>query len=288
MSLRLHGNELFNIGSEIDQVDVYTSIGGALYNLIEKSTSRLASTIQFENVQYLQFNGGFTKDSGTGTFTLSSSPPSGSQGVAPGLSQLTATVFDQPDVPGVDDPLTDEIDFVIGDGSEIHLFKWEAAPGNWGIKISIVDLITAVGASPEWCQLASGNANGTFTYQATGISIQVPAITAAGTMTSGIGAGSLGIVVDTASQFSIAVGGYVKLAPGTPSEEIRRITAVNTSSGLITLNAPTDFSHTVGQFAFHIGWKLGLKVTVPAGITSNTAVNFYDEGIMVEARGAAR
>lgn len=291
MSLRLYLDEFFNIGSEVDQVDTFVGNGSQTnFVLTRKTTARLTSTIQSESTQYLQFTGGFTKDSGTNSFTVNSAPPTNYQIVAPGINQITAVVFDQEDVPGRDDPRVDEVPFVLGDGSEIHLFQWNAAPAYSGIRVSLVDLISAVGAQTSWCQLASANIDGTFTWGATGNTLELGGLTAGGVMSSSISAGSMGIVVTAASAngWPSAVGGYIKLAPGTPSEEIRKITAVNSTTNTITLNDVTDFSHTSGAFAFHIGWPLGLRVTVPLNAASNTATNFYDIGITVDARGSAR
>lgn len=289
MSLRLYIDETFNIGSEVDLVNTFVGNGVQVnFILTVSSTARLASTIQAESTQYLQFTGGFTKDSGTNSFTLNSAPPPGSQIVAPGLNAITATVFDQEVVEGVDDPRIAIVNFCLGDGDEIHLYKWNSAPAYDGIRLTVVDVISAVGASTTWCQLATAKLDGTYEWLDAEEALEVGPITAGGTMTSSILAGSTGIIVDVPTQFAPTVGGYIKLAPGTPSEEIRIVTSVNTSTGLVTLSTPTDFAHLSGQFAFHIGWPIAIKVEVPEDVTGNTANNFFDLAVRVEARGSAR
>ena len=115
MGLEFFIDESFTSGSIVDPSDSFTGDGVATtFVLQNKSVQRLSSTIQVEGVQYYQYSGGFTKDIGTNSFTLSSPPPLNSQISAPGITQITVPVFDQNIVPGVSNPSVKEVPIWIG------------------------------------------------------------------------------------------------------------------------------------------------------------------------------
>lgn len=272
----------------VDPVDVFAGDGAtSTFTLVNKTASRLHSTIQANGTQYYQYNGGFTKNISNDTFTLSSAPAGGTSIVAPGLVQIPVPIFDQAVVAGVDDPLVTEVQFVVADPEEIHLFKYINMPQYGGIRISLVDLVSSAGAELSWCQLACTNASGTpLTYAATGEDLFLPALSAFGTVSSSGAAGASAIFTTSASDF--IVGQFININNGTATKEIRRIQEINSGTGKLGLTTNLDFQHLVSQTIFACGWQVSLKVTMPENEASNTATNFLDIGVRRQARIESR
>lgn len=272
----------------VDPVDVFVGDGStSTFTLVNKTASRLHSTIQVDGTQYYQYNGGFTKNTVNDTFTLSSAPAEGTAVIAPGVVQIPVPIFDQAVVSGVDDPLVTEVQFVVADPDEIHLFKYINMPQYDGIRLALTDLASSAGASVSWCQLACTNASGTpLTYAATGADLYLPALSAFGTVSSSGAAGASSVFTTSASDFT--VGQFININNGTATKEIRRIQEINSGTGKLGLTTNLDFSHSVSETIFACGWQVSLKVTMPENEASNTATNFLDIGIRRQARIESR
>lgn len=264
-----------NIGSLVDPVDTFIGTGSQVtFSLVNKPGARLSSTIQAESVIYPQYAGGFIKSGNT--FTLSSAPPLNAQIVAPGISQITVSVFDQPVVEGVTNPLSGIAKFYLADPNTIHLYQYINLPQYTGIRVTLSDLISSTGAQLSWCQLGSSNAAGTLTFAATGQDLFLPSLSAFGTISASSAAGSNTLFVTGASTF--LPDQLIRLNIGTGTAEIRQIQSI-AASGNFVLSTNTDFAHYIGETVYACGWGLGIQVTVPSNVTNNTAANFYDIGV---------
>lgn len=279
MGLEFFIDESFTSGSIVDPSDSFTGDGVATtFVLQNKSVQRLSSTIQVEGVQYYQYSGGFTKDIGTNSFTLSSPPPLNSQISAPGITQITVPVFDQNIVPGVSNPRVKEVPIWIGDGSTINNNIYSNLPQYSGIQIAIVDVISSTGAQASWCQFAAAAVNGTaLTYGATGAPLYTPPISSFGVLSQNSSAGASSIFCTTASSFT--AGDYVYLNIGQANQEVRKINSITSSTGRMDLATALDFSHITGETVITCGRKFWLKVTIPLNAANNQPVNFYDIAI---------
>lgn len=288
MALNFFTDESFTAGSTLDPVDTFTGNGSTTtFTLTQKSAQRLSSTIQAGSNQYYQYNGGFTKNIAAGTFTLSSAPGLNTQIVAPGISQIVCPVFDQNVVAGVTNPRVYETPVWIGDGSSIQNFSYSNLPQLSGIEISLVDLVSSAGANTSWFQLAPANVDGTVgIYGATGAALFTPALQAFGTTLASASASANAVFCATASTF--AAGDYIAINIGNSSQEYKKITTINNTTGQMTLSTNLDFSHVIGETVFTCGRKFYLKVTIPTNAASNTATNFYDTALRRRGRIISR
>ena len=124
-NLNFYSGTPFTTNNQVDLIDFYTADGvSATFTLVNKGVSRLGSTIQAGGTEYFQDNGGFTTNSGAGTFTLASTPVVGTQIVAPGVNQATVNAFDQDNVVGVASPRVQSIPLWIVDTSTINNYKY--------------------------------------------------------------------------------------------------------------------------------------------------------------------
>lgn len=278
MALHFYRETPLGPGTQISPLDIFTATGSsATFTLINKSGAELGSTITAGNTQYDQYNGGFTKSGNS--FTLSSTPVAGTVVVAPGVTQLVTAAFDNDDVDGVTNPREDEVEFWMGDPTEIHLYQYEPYPNIYGIKISLEDEIVSSGASLTWVQLAcSDPVTGlALTYLATGESLYTPALSSFGTISASTPAASGIIYTDQAESFY--AGDYIMVNIGQPTQEILHITSITTVAPK-RLNVDVgDFPHYIGETIYTCARKFWMKLTVPDGQTSNTAVNYYDIGL---------
>lgn len=277
MSIHFYIDESFTSGSELDPVDVFTGDGvTATFVLTKKPVQRLGSTITVDGNQYYQYNGGFTKDIGTNSFTLNAIPPLGSTIVAPGISEIAFDVFDTDDVPGVTDPRVKEAPLWIGDSTEINNQYYINLPQYSGIQITISDLVSSIGAQSSWVQLASADPTTgvALTYAATGEALYTPAIRAFGVVSASAAAGASSIICTSASSF--AVGDYAILNIGSPSQEIRKIATISSASSILGFTTTFDFSHYSSELVFAMGRKFWVKVTIPEDAAGGQATNFYD------------
>lgn len=284
MSLEFFYSEDFSIASDLDPVDQLTGDGTPTKTLVKKSGASLAATITAGNLQYYQFNGGFTKLGNT--FTLSSSPAVGVQIVAPGLVALTFAAYDQNEVDGVVNPRVQEKEFYLGDPTECYLYTYTNLPQYIGIKISFVDMISGSGADSSWIQLASSSPTTglALTYAATGVDLFTASLTTFGTITASALAGASS--VNTANAQSYYVGDYVILNPGDGTQEIRKVKEkVGTRLGFFT---NLDYSHVSGEDIHTMGRKFWAKVTIPENAADNQAFNFWNMGLRRQARNDSK
>ncbi len=288
MPLTIYIDESFTSGSAVDLVDSFTGNGSsATFVCLNKSIQRLASTIQVEGVQYYQYNGGFTKDLGTNSFTLSAIPPLNAQISAPGITQLVVPGFDQEVVPGVANPRVVEVPFWVGDGSTINNNIYSNLPQYSGIQVSLVDVISSTGAQISWCQLSPSDVAGSpISYGATGAPLYTPPISSFGTLTTTATAGASSVFCGTASSFT--AGDYVYLNIGGLNQEVRKVQAVSGSSGRLDLATGLDFQHDPGESCITCGRKLWVRVTIPLNGANNEPANFYDLGLQVLGRVISR
>lgn len=276
MSLSIYRDEEFNIGTLVDQVDVYTGDGSTVtYTIENKTSARIGSTIQFDNIFYYQYNGGFTKSGEE--VTLDSAPPFGSEGVVPGVGTITASAFDTDDIPGASNPREDEVPFYLVDPDDIYQYEYDAFSDNPGIAISVTDLIESTGAQVSWCQLACSEPDGTAsTYQASGEVFYTPPLTAFGEVTSTTSAGASVISCDSASDF--IAGDFILINRGEVTQETLRILEIN---GTDITTSTSNFDHNPGEIIYTCGREFFLKVTIPEGAFNYQATNDYSLGMRV-------
>lgn len=286
MSLEFYYDESFSLASNLDPVDTFTGDGTATFTVTKKSGSELAATITAGNVQYYQFNGGFTKSGDD--FTLSTSPSIGSQIVAPGLIALTFSAFDQSVVSGVTNPQVSEIPFYLGDPDTIHLKTYTNLPQYTGIRITVQDLVSGSGAELSWIQLACSDAASGLatTYAATGEELLTSALYATGTLSASSAAGASSITVSGASGEGFWAGDYVIINIGESTSEIRKISSV--SGDTINFFTAFDYSHLEDETAYTMGRKFWAKVTIPENAANNQAFTFWDLGLRRQARNNSK
>lgn len=287
--LKFYNGSPFTAGTQLDPVDTYTGTGVATtFSLSNKSAVALGGTIQFANTQYLQYSNGFTKNTGNNTFTLSSVPALGTQGVAPGASYLSFAAYDNDSVTGVTNPRIDEQEFYLCDVTTINLYKYENYPGLTGIAISLSDLVSGFGASTSWCQLACSAVDGTaLTYQATGTTLYTNNINGFGSTNSTVVAGASSLASITTSNINQFVAGdYVIVNIGASSQEVMHISSIVSTT--LNFDSGFNFGHIPGESIYVCGRKFWCKITVPANTTSNTAYNFIDLGLRRYGRIRAR
>jgi hypothetical protein len=231
-------------------------------------------------VEYYQFNGGFTTNSAASTFTLASTPAAGTQVVAPGITQVIVSAFDQPVVPGVATPLVGQTDCWLCDPSTINNYKYEPFPYYHGIQISVVDLISGGGISTSWIQMASADANGNaLTFGATGAPLYLPPLDAQTTLSTTVCAAASTITVANIAQNWFPAQ-YILINPGGITQEIRQVTLVNTVSSQLSIqNTGFSFGHAAGELIFACGYPFVIQMTVPVNAANNTPVNLYNLGL---------
>lgn len=277
MPLKFYNNSPLSIGTELDPLDIFISDGiTATYTLINKGGARLGSTITAGNTQYYQYNGGFTKSGNS--FTLSSIPAAGTVILAPGISQLVSSAFDQT-VEGVIDAQISEVAFYMADISEIHLYQYEPYPNISGIKISLEDKIPSSGAPLSWVQMACSDplTGLPLTYGATGDPLYTSALSTFSTVSASTIAASGIIYTNDAASFT--EGDYIIVNIGNSTQEVLHITSITTVVPK-RLNVDVgDFDHLIGETIFTCGRKFWLKTIIPENATGHTAQNYQDIGL---------
>lgn len=282
MALRLYYATPFVNTYEVDKVDTYTGDGTTTtFTLLNKTTSNLGGTIQFDLNYYVRGLGGFTTPTTT-TFTTSSAPPLNSQGVAPGVTTYTFNLFDQLNVPGWPQQPSnvDEEPFWLIDSDPVSIVtnKYEAVPSNPGIAIFIQNMVTAAGAQTTWMQLACADAAGNaLTYQATGTTLYTSNILAFSLLSASASAAStniLQLLANTATAFS--AGDYIFVNPSFSTGEITQITGF-IGDGLVTTGF--NYNHYGGEGVYACGRKFWGKCTMPVGVLTGVANNFYNLGV---------
>ena len=288
MSLEFYYQETFDPSSDLDPVDTFSGTGlDDTFELVYKSGLQLAATITANNVQYYQFNGGFSKDGDE--FTLSSVPALNTQIVAPGVIALVFPVFDQNSVPGVSDPRVKEVPFYLGDPDTIHLYDYTNLPQYNGIRLTFQDLTSGYGASLTWVQLACSDPSTglAMTYAATGEALYTGAIYAYGTLSASSAVGASSVNITSAAQASgFVIGDYAIINIGGGTSEKRKIKEVTgTKIGFFT---NLDYTHDSGQFIFDFGRKFWGRVTIPENASNNQAFNFFNIGLRRQARNNSK
>lgn len=275
MALHYYLEETLNSGSQIDPLDSFTGNGSsATFTLVYKDATRLGSTVTVESTQYYQYNGGFTK--GSNSFTLSSTPVTNAQIVAPGITALTASAFDQDVVDGETNPRVTEVPFYLADTNEIHLQYYTNLPSAPGLEISLVNMVSSFGADLTWCQLACANVDGTAgTYGTAGAGLYTSAIQSFGTVSASATAGASSINCSNSSTF--IPGDYVIINIGNSTREIRKVSSVTSTA--INFTTAFDFAHYTGETIYACGRKFWMKVTIPTNAANNLPTNFYDVGL---------
>jgi hypothetical protein len=283
-NLSFYGGTPFVSSNQIDLVDTYTAPGGvATFYLTNKTVPSLSSTIQAGNLEYYQFNGGFTTNQSNQSFTLATNPPIGTQMVAPGINQLVLSAFDQDTVLGVSNPRTASIPIWLVDPTTINNYKYSNLPSYPGLQISVVQLISGSNAQPSWIQMASADASGNaMTYGATGGSLYLPSIDAFTTLASTCTAGSnlLYVVAASGATTRFWPGQYISLNIGNSTSEIVHVISINYSTNVLTIDpSGVTYTHSPGETVYACGWKFWMQCTIPLNANSNTAVNLYNLGL---------
>lgn len=291
MTLRCYRDQPFSLTEIVDQVDIYISDGTPDYTLSNLTNIQVGSTIQFDQTQYYRYNGGFTVSGDT--VTLSSAPLSGAQGVIPGLNCLTVNAFDTDDVPGVTNPRVKEIEFYIGNNQDIYLESYEGLPGQPGIQIGFVTLISSGGADNTWLQLACStqDSDGTaMTYAAATSSIYSLPIDGFALLSStSVSANSTSFIVSGVSGTFLA-GDYIRLNPGEVNDETVHLISITegVSGGTRFETSPLNYSHSSGEPIYDAIRKFWAKLTVPLNATSHTAQNYLSVGLRLIGQTLSR
>lgn len=280
-NLRIYNTYPFNPGTEVDPVDLFIGNGSqTTFTLTYKSGTRLGATIQFDAFQYYLYNSGYTKSGNT--FTLSSAPPAGSQGIAPGVNPLLFTAFDTDNVPGVTTPRVSQVPFYIADINTISTYKYLEYPGTTGITLAFTDLATAVGATTSWTQLAcstDGQLPGT--YQSAGTSLSTAGLYAFGLLSASSTAGT-NVNLFTPSASAFYKNDFIMINPGTITAETARINATSIALNRLTVDG-TNYTHYADEQVYTCGRLFYAKLTVPDNAVGGVATVLYDMGLRIQA-----
>ena len=289
MGLNLYYNNPFTLGSLVDPVDTYTGDGvTTTFKLVAKFSTRLGSTVEFDNIEYYMYNQGFTKGAGN-TFTLSSAPPAASQGVAPGTTCLTFAAYDQTSVAGVSNPNLAQIPIYIA-ADDIQNFQYMPFPGNTGIEIAFVNLITSALVPPQisWVQLAcSGNFGAVGTYQSAGTPLVTAGLFTFGQMASATTTTGTNVQITCLTAGNFLVNDYIRLNPGGVNQEDCRINTISIATNTITVDGAT-YIHAANESFYTCGRLIWALMTIPLNATNGTAASFYNLACRVRATQFSR
>lgn len=276
--LSFYSGTPFTPNNQVDLVDLFTSSGAtATYYLTNKTLPELGSTIQAGGIQYYEFNGGFTTNPASASFTLATIPPVNTQIVAPGVNQLIAAAFDQPVVVGISNPTVATIPVWLIDPSTINNYVYNPLPTYSGIQLSVVQMISGSSSQPNWYSFASADASGnSMSYGASGAPLYLPAISAV-TRLVGTVTGSQSVLTTQAAS-SFMPGSYISINIGASSQEILHVIAVQ-GNDLVLDPTGVTYPHYNGELIFHCGWKFFMKLVIPDNANNNTPVNLYNLGL---------
>jgi len=283
MALLFYNNTPFNSGTALDALDFGTGDGSTTtFPVINKTGTRVGSTVEFGSTEFFRNTGGVVI---SGNNVILNSPPiNGSQGVIPGVQALVLSAFDNdsvPIVPTINSPAPRQSaqKFFIINMDDIAIKQHNAAPSSNGINVFFADNISNVGPNLSWVQLACADpvTGAMMTPLATGVTLKLPPISAFSPLASSISAGQPLIYVVAASGFT--PGAYCLLNPGQVNQEEVHVTAVNTSTNILTIDSNLNFAHTTSENIYHNGWAAWALMTVPVNATNNTAQNYYNLGL---------
>ena len=286
MAIQVYRADPFDNSTAVDLVDLFTGNGvDDTFTLSNKTGLRLGSTIQFDSVQYYRYNGGFTVDGND--FTLSSTPPSSASGVAPGLNCLTLSAFDTDNVDGIVDPRVKEVEFFVGNGTDIYL-EFYSGLDDGGLKLQFSTLIDITGqADADWIQLASSVDGGVAgTYLDPGEELYTPPISAFGTITSSVT--SLGTEILISSTDDWITGDYILINPGELNSETVQITGQSGSPADALTVTELNYNHDPAEPVYACVRKFYAKMTVPEDATDNEALNFLNVALNIIGKTTAR
>lgn len=241
----------YAVGNDIETV----------FDIVNKNILNVSSIIQTTGLQYLRFNGGFTRDIPNSQVTLLTPPASGRAVIFPGVTTLTIRAYDQAVVLGNPTPNVKEELFFIGDPTDIGFYKYVPTIGETGIIISITnrDPDTESGIDETNIQLAPMLPDGTAgTYEAPGAPLELGEISAQTLVNADFLALATTFDVDDASEFS--PGMYITINAGNPTEDTVRIT--NIVGNTLTITAVNN-NHFTGENVYHSGWGVYQKLTLP-------------------------
>lgn len=287
MSLVVYYQSPFNIGSEVGQVDTFSGNGvETTFPVINKPISDVAGTIQYSGTFKRRFNGGFSISGSN--IVIDTPVPNGVQGVIPAQVGIVLSGYDSDDVSGVDSPRVDIQPFYIGDVDDIGVYSYEPRAGQPGIALTVVDLISAVGADLTWLTLACSNpVDGTaLTFLATGETLYTPRIYGFTQIASGgIWAGANHCIVETAT--SIIAGDYIKIDTGSVSQEVIKVISI-TGTTQLNFDGTLNYSHSAGETVYSSLRKFFIRMEVPVNSTGNSAINLYDLSLNIAATKVTR
>lgn len=286
MSLRLYRAFPFVPSNEVGLVNQYTGDGATTtFPLTNNTSVTTGDTIQFDLVYYSRPLGGFSYPDST-HFTLSSAPPSNSQGLATSTSVLEYSGFDQEQVDGAPSPanVIEQKFYVADDGTDLTTTIYDAQPGAPGIAILFSNLVTAAGAQTSWMQLACADASGNaLTYQATGTTLYCAKFYAFTSLSASAAAGTTTLQIASASGFT--AGQFITINPGQLSEEDVQITSI--ASNTLTITG-TNFQHNSGEFVFMKGLEFWSKCTIPINALGGVAGNLINLALTLKSTKVSR
>lgn len=285
MTFKLWKNAPFNLGNELDPVEVQVGDGiTRTFTLTKLDASRLGASIVCGSLYFSRFSNppGFTVDGQE--VTLLSAPAEGVNVVFSGVGAAVLAAFDSETAGDDTSANITETTIYAGDSEEIAYWTYGALPGNTGIVISPYDAYAEGGAEADWLQFAPLLADGTIgTYGDPGEEIDLGTLEASDELQDAILSGATSIEVADGSQFTS--GRFVSLGYGTAFQESRQITAM--VGNVLTISG-TDYAHDAGELVFENIIGFAVKLTVPEGITGGTAVNLYDLPLRKQVRWTSR
>lgn len=280
-NLFFYNANTFNGTSQVDPPSFFS--GDNVTSTFDVASGlRVASTLQYSNVQKFRYTGGFTVDTVANTVTINTVPPAGVQGIVPGITGFVLDAYDQESVSGVTNPLIKEKRCFLANITDPHLYEYLAKVGEPGLQLTILDSISSAGCDQSWLQLASSTpiTGVAMTYAATGESLYLPELDGFGVLAASTALGASSVSLSyAASGGTWWPGEYVEINPGQSNAEIRRIATVTVNNSVLTFETAFDFTHDVDEPVYACGWDFWMKLTVPINVSLGQANNFIDDFI---------
>lgn len=265
----------FNVGNEVDQLDISISDGNTkTIPVVNKSVSSVGGRIQAGNTQYVQASKQFVRS--TGSVILNSAPASGTVIIVPGIIRFVLRAYDQDAIQGYTDgdPNVSYSPFWICDPLTISINTYLASFGQAGIRVQMVDNDPDNGAAASWVQLGYAvPATGAkpSTWKPAGDPIYFPPIQAQDVLSADIAAGATSLTVGSGAQFVLPTlqntVQYIRLDDNGPNQEDVQVTGI--SGNTISVET-TSFSHVAGASVFQLAYGGWAKLTLPTGIGPQT------------------
>lgn len=259
----------FNSGTQIHEIDVFAGNGvDKEWALVFKNGLQVGNSAQVDNNFYPRDNGQLIVDGNN--VILPSAPITGQTVIIPGQKSALFPVSDQNDAIG----RTVTIPLYFGDVGTPQFYRYKKVPGQSGIRLQMVDVMSASGGSdPSWFQFAPALADGSQgTLLSAGAALYTANLEGNDSLASPASIGDGTITLNDASLF--VPGDFLMLDVGNGSQETLKISTI--SGNVCTVPALVGVNHLAGANVLSVARKFYLKITVPLNAAGGIPKNLYN------------